>query len=143
MLVTIRRVMRSGAIVLLAVAALVAGGCASSSDSPGGGGGSGDNGKKSVAEKLATIQKQAPVEANDPLVRNFDAKLDALQKKCKDRRIRLADFAVTARKLLKKDGVDESLSSIVTHANQSIPAAAPRMPCAYTFAAYVALRTSG
>ena len=93
-----------------------------------------------VAEKLATIQTGQPVSATDPLVRRFNQVLDALEQKCKDRRIMLSDLTVRAQQLLRKAGIDKSLESIITHVNGSIPKGIPRQRCTSVFAAYVTLR---
>jgi len=97
----------------------------------------------SVAEKLATLQKNSPVSADDPLVRKFDVALDALGKKCKDRRSSLADLTVRAQQILSDASIEESLSSIISHVNGSIPAGIGKQPCTSVFAAYVTLRKGG
>lgn len=122
--------------VLGVVVALAVAGC-------GGGGDSGRASEPSVAQKLASIQKGSPASARDPLVRRFDRALDALQRKCKDRRIRLSDYTVRAQELLRKSGARESLESIITRVKGSIPRSAPKRPCADVFAAYVTLRKAG
>jgi CHASE3 domain sensor protein len=97
----------------------------------------------SVAEQLATLEENAPVSADDPLVRKFDRQLDGLQRKCSDTRSRLSDDTVRARELLSKAGIDEQLDSIITHVNASIPHSTDKQPCVSIFAAYVTLRRGG
>lgn len=126
-------------IVLLAGIAVVAlAGCASSTPST-----ETTATKPTVAQKLATIQTQGDASVDDPLVKKFDARLDSLRRKCKDKRIRLADMIVRAKQLLDEGEQDESLISIASNVNASIPAEIGKMPCASLFAAYVTLRTKG
>ena len=67
--------------------------------------------------------------------------LDALESKCRERRIRLADMTVTAQELLSKAGIEQSLRSIAKHVNRSMPAGGPPGGrCVDVFAAYVTLR---
>lgn len=89
--------------------------------------------------KLATIEA-APVSTDDPVIAKHADALDALQKKCKERRELLSDFSVKADELLNDSGIDESLLTILRNVNKSIPGSAPKMPCSDIFAAYVTLR---
>lgn len=126
-------------VALLAVLAVCAlAGCASSTSST-----ETTATKPTVAQKLATIQTEGDVSADDPLVKKFDARLDSLRKKCKDERIRLADMIVRTQQLLNEGGQEESLISITSNVNASIPPGIGKMPCASVFAAYVTLRTKG
>lgn len=66
-------------------------------------------------------------------------------RKCQDEEIRLADYTVKSQELLREEGVEESLLSIITNVNRAVPeeyAELDRM-CSDLFAAYVALRRGG
>jgi hypothetical protein len=146
-------------VLQLLVLALVAAGIVL----PGCGGTAGDDGRASddgnasitarlpavsLAEKLATMDERAaqPVRpAHQALVVEFDTQLLNLVFKCKedklsleDRLSLLADYTVKAQKLLAKQGINESLVSIISHVNRSIPSyGAPRQPCPDVFDGYV------
>lgn len=108
------------------------GGPASASDAP------------TSERKLATIETGRDVAEDDPLVRSFAVALDELQRLCgADSRVRIADQAVVAQRLLKNGGVTESLLSILTHVGESIPEESKQQlnpACSDAFGAYVVLR---
>jgi hypothetical protein len=118
--------------VVAALAALALSGCADETTN--------DPDNPSPAYKLASIDNGSPVDADDPAVARFDRELDALQRHCIDRRIRLSDMTVKAQELLADANVDESLLSIITNVRRSIPAELRNHRCADVFAAYVTLR---
>jgi hypothetical protein len=107
----------------------------------------------SLAEKLATMDERAAhplLPAHPALVVEFDTQLLNLVFKCKEDRLsledrlsRLADYTVRAQKLLAKQGKNESLLSIISRINGSIPYGAPRQPCSDVFDAYVTLVPRG
>jgi hypothetical protein len=98
---------------------------------------------RSVCVKVVTIDSGRLPSPSDPRVRKCQRVMAALDLKCKESRIRRADMAVVSRRLLREAGISESVLSILTHVNQSIPRGFGRMPCAGIFAAYVTLRTGG
>jgi len=117
----------------------------------------------SLAEKLATMDVRSfrcaagrgcgrsPGDSpGAAAVLEFDTQLLNLVFKCKEDRLsledrlsRLADYTVKAQKLLAKQGKNESLLSIISRINVSIPYGAPRQPCSDVFDAYVTLTPRG
>jgi hypothetical protein len=100
----------------------------------------------SLAEKLAALDTRTPVEMlPDDLVRKFQRQIDALKGKCQDEETRLGDFTVKSQELLNDYNLDESLLSIITNVNLSIPDeyAELGVSCSDVFGAYVALRVNG
>ncbi len=89
---------------------------------------------------LATIEKQSPVAASDPLVAAFKVQLDLLEPRCVETRGQLSDLAVSTRDIMAKRGVEESLLSILKGVASSLPASGSRMKCTDVFAAYATLR---
>jgi hypothetical protein len=116
----------------------------------------------SLAEKLATRDERwfrcavgrgcarSPGEPAAAVVVDFDTQLLNLVFKCKEDRLSLedrlrllADYTVKARKLLAKQGMNESLVGIISDVNRSIPYGAPRQPCSDVFDAYVTFVSRG
>jgi hypothetical protein len=101
----------------------------------------------SVAEKLATMDERAAhplLPAHPALVVEFESQLLNLVFKCKEGRLSLedrfsllADYTVKAQKVLAKRGKNESLLSIISQLNGSIPYGAPRQSCSDVFDATV------
>lgn len=143
--------------LLIALAGLVLAGCGSTpSSSDGSTGGSAKDPaaaseeaddasatEPSIAEKLAVIQTRGPVGPDDAIVRKLRKALVALDRKCKEPRIRVSDMAVRSRQLLADEGIDESILSILRNVNTSIPDALGVTKCRDIFAAYVTLRIGG
>jgi hypothetical protein len=98
---------------------------------------------KSPEVMLASIQAGQEVGEADALTQKFRVALDSLAPKCKERRIRLSDFTVNSQDLLAKDGIGESLLSLLRHIDASIPDNFGAQPCRDIFAAYITLREGG
>jgi hypothetical protein len=90
--------------------------------------------------KLAVIDEGGYVDPADPVVDRFARVLDKLQRKCSDSRSFVGDMAVRSQELMAEEGVRESLLSILTNVNRSIPRKLGRS-CSDIFATYVVLRT--
>jgi hypothetical protein len=70
--------------------------------------------------------------------------LAKLHKKCDEPDSRIADFAVNVQRIIRDEtGEHQSLISLLTEANRSIPKSLGRTRCADIFAAYALLRTGG
>jgi hypothetical protein len=93
-----------------------------------------------VAEKLATIEAEAP--PDNVLIGQFDAALRRMEPHCKESPIEISDDTVTAQQLLAEAGISESLLSILVNVERSIPGALGKTKCFEAFAAYVTLRKS-
>jgi hypothetical protein len=94
----------------------------------------------SPEETLATLQKKAPVQANDPLVQQFAQQLDALSKKCSAlSRAEIATEAYTINQGIVSSGVNESILDTLTGINKAIPAN-NQDACPKQFAAYASKR---
>lgn len=96
--------------------------------------------KQRVAEMLAQLDRNRPVEANDPLVRRFQHRLDQLTMKCHTTEIRISDLTVRAQELLRDDGIKQSLYRVITGVNRGMATGSRGMRCVRTFAAYVTLQ---
>lgn len=94
-----------------------------------------------IAEKLATIEAEGP--PDEALIGQFDAALSRMEPHCNEPPIEISDDTVTAQQLLAEAGISESLLSILTHVQKSIPGALGKTKCFEVFAAYVTLRKSG
>jgi hypothetical protein len=93
------------------------------------------------AEQLAVIETGSEDAA---LAQEFQGRLDALGDKCENPERHLADFTVTSQQQLQERGIDESLLSILTNVNRSIPDDfSQEVDCAEIFAAYITLRMGG
>ena len=91
---------------------------------------------------LAIIQ-QGWVRADHPLVAALGAQLDAMQPKCVEDRVGLADVTAGAHVEMKKRGVAEAPLSILENVNLAIPDAGAPHKCFDLFVAYALLRTGG
>ena len=71
----------------------------------------------------------------------FQRHLDSLKGKCLDSEDRIASLVYGTQKTLEREGVNESLASVIEHVDRSIPANAPKQKrCIGAFAAYAILR---
>ena len=73
----------------------------------------------------------------DPIIAEYGDALDSLQQKCKDSRNLLAKYSLKAKQFLSKKGVDPFAFAVLRAVDGSTPNAAPKMPCADTFAPFV------
>jgi hypothetical protein len=100
-----------------------------------------------AAAKLATLDANADVANDDQRARKIQRKFRSLtQKGCNGPDIHLADLTVTAQKLLERYGIKESLASILSHVDRSVPPGGGKLvggKCEQLFAAYVTLRHNG
>lgn len=97
-----------------------------------------------AAAKLATLDANEDVANDDRRARSIQRHFRSLKRKgCNGPDIHLADLTVTAQKLLRGYDIEESLASILSHVDRSIPARGGKLvggKCEELFAAYVTLR---
>ena len=98
--------------------------------------GCGSSGDSQSAETPA--ERLAALDGGD--VSTFQQNLDSLKRKCLDSEEKIASFVYGTQKTMEKNGVNESLASVIEHVDQSIPANAPKQRCIGVFAAYATLR---
>jgi len=89
---------------------------------------------------LATFQEGSDPASGDPLVAKLNTALNRLAPKCRESHHKLAAETWASWKDLRKNGVDESILSVLTHVRESIPAVMGRTNCAQIMAAYLLLR---
>jgi hypothetical protein len=90
--------------------------------------------------KLAVIDNGEPPSAHTFAV--YARVLDRLQRRCTNPRLRLADFSVTAQRLLRQHHIDWKNIHILRDVAGAIPRTGPRRGCSDIFAAYVAIATA-
>jgi len=73
---------------------------------------------QSLGYQLATIEKNGYVTKNDILVKRFNSLLNLLSNNYIDTKQEIADGTVKAQQLLKKNGIDESMVTIMEGMNQ-------------------------
>ena len=131
--------MRFPASVVVAVAVGVLVGCGGSNGAGGGNSeaGGSPSSSSSIEYKLASVDTGGRLDPGDPIIAEYGDALDSLQQKCKDSRNLLAKYSLKAKQLLSKKGVDLSAFAVLRAVDGSIPSAAPKMPCADTFAPFI------
>ena len=91
-----------------------------------------------AACKLATLDKVGyDVSPTDPIIRKYEQALNEFAQICYNSKERLGHYAVSARLMLAKGGVPESLLEILRHVRVSTLPSVHRISCAPVFADYV------
>lgn len=93
--------------------------------------------RPSVAERLAQLDQNRPVDADSAEVQRFQERLDQLTAKCAASEIEISDMTVRARELLADEGVERSLYRVITGVNRGADAGGNKDSCLRTFAQYV------
>lgn len=93
------------------------------------------------AERLAAYQEGvSSVSVGDPLVAQLAGQLDLLEQDCTETQDKLAAKVWASWTDLQKNGVDETILSLIEHVRSSIPASLAPTDCAQIMAAYLVLR---
>lgn len=97
----------------------------------------------SLEHQLATINAGGYVAKDDITVARFRSLLEQLSSTYVEDKQEIADASVTAKQLLKKDGVAESLLNIMEGLNQLFATKIENQKYIESAAAYVTLRNKG
>lgn len=96
-----------------------------------------------VAQQLATIEAGGHVAKDDITVARFRSLLDRLSSMYAEDRQEIADDSVTAQRLLRDDGISESLMKIMEGLSQLFTTQVKNQKYREYVAAYVTLRGEG
>lgn len=98
---------------------------------------------ESIEYKLATIDAGRSIPTDHITVARFRSLLHQLSATYTENAQQIADMTVKAKQILKKDGINESLISIMEGMNQILPQRIENQRYAEYVSAYVALRSQG
>jgi hypothetical protein len=90
--------------------------------------------------QLASLDKGAVLDLDDPSIGAYARALDAAEAKCTNGRTAISDYAVNAQRLLADKGVKVTLLQAVQAIDQSIPDGSPKLDCAEIAALWVTLQ---
>lgn len=96
------------------------------------------------AQLLAIIDGYERLSLIDPRLRPYNIALDGLRRKCTNPRMRLADFAANAHKIIKRERrLNVKTLRVLQQVRRAIPTRWPRGNCADMFTAWVILVVNG
>ena len=98
---------------------------------------------ESLEYKLATINAGRWIEQDDITVARFRSLLRQLSQTFVEGRQQIADISVKAQQIMKKNGISESLLTIMEGMNQLVSSEVRNLNYAEYLSAYVVLRNKG
>jgi len=99
--------------------------------------------ERSIEYKLATLDKGHVVSEDDVTIARFRSLLQQLDAKYADNKQGIADSTVVAQRLLREEGIEESLLNIMEGMNQLFLLELAELKYTEYATAYVVLRTKG
>ncbi len=93
--------------------------------------------------QLAVIDDRASSPSDEDAIRPYARQLDLLQRKCTNRRSRLADFVVTTVKQAASANISTTNLNVLRNVRGSLPTEWKRQGCLQLFALYTAVLVEG